>query len=406
MARIIATLPAGSRITDYISLGVIAKFFPPEKVREALRQTGRESIRERDLPAHVVMYYVIALALYMRSSYREVLRCLLEGVQWLLDPSVQVKVAGKSGISQARSRLGVEPVKALYEAVVAPIAEKRTRGAWYRQWRLTSLDGSTLDVADTAENEAAFGRPGASRGTSAFPKIRFVALLENGTHVLWAAHMDRYAVDELTLAERVIPALSKGMLCLADRFFPNYKLWSLATQTGADLLWRTRQNARLDVDKQLADGSYLSRIYASTSDRRHQRKGMVVRVVDYQLKDVPGAEPIYRLITTVLDPAQAPAKELAALYHERWEIETALDELKTHLRGAQIVLRSKTPELVQQEFFGLLMAHFAIRGLMHEAALKADEDPDRLSFLHAVRVVQRRMARYGAIPPSEQETPA
>jgi hypothetical protein len=406
MARTVAALPAGSRITDYISLGVIARFFPAEKVHEVLKQTHRASIRERDLPAHVVIYYVIALALYMRSSYREVLRCLLEGVQWLLDPSAQVRVAGKSGISQARTRLGAAPVKKLYDAVVAPIAEKRTKGAWYRQWQLVSLDGSTLDVADTAENDAAFGRPGSSRGSSAFPKIRFVALLENGTHVLWGAHMDKYATDELTLAEKVIPALRPGMLCLADRFFPSYKLWRMAAKTGADLLWRTRQNARLDVEQRLPDGSYLSRIYASTSDRRNRRKGIVVRVIDYRLNNVAGAEALYRLITTILDHRQAPAKELAALYHERWEIETALDELKTHLRGAQIVLRSKTPELVQQEFFGLLMAHFAIRGLMHEAALKADEDPDQLSFLHAVRVVQRRMARYGAIPPSAEESPA
>src|ERR1700693_2138497 len=264
MARTLAELPAGSRITDYISLGVIARFFPAEKIHEALKQTNRASIRERDLPAHVVIYYVIALALYMRSSYREVLRCLLEGVQWLLDPSTKVKVAGKSGISQARSRLGPEPVKKLYAAVVGPIAEKRTKGAWYRQWRLVSLDGSTLDVADTAENEKAFGRPGASRGSSAYPKIRFVALLESGTHILWAAHMDQYANDELTLAERVIPAVGQGLLCLADRFLPSYKLWRMAANTGADLLWRTRQNARLEVEKRLADGSYLSRIYAST----------------------------------------------------------------------------------------------------------------------------------------------
>jgi len=406
MARTVASLPAGSRVTDYISLGVIAKFFPADKVREVLKQTGRASVRERDLPAHVVVYYVIALALYMRSSYREVLRCLLEGIQWLLDPSVTLKVAGKSGISQARSRLGAEPLKKLYEAVVAPIAEERTRGAWYRQWRLIRLDGSTLDTADTVENDQAFGRPGASRGSSAFPKIRFVALLENGTHVLWAARMGGYGTDELTLAPDVVPALSKGMLCLADRFFPSYKLWRRAAQTEADLLWRTRQNARLDVDQRLPDGSYLSRIYASTSDRRNQRKGIVVRVIDYRLEGVPDAEPIYRLITTILDPARAPAEELAALYQERWEIETALDELKTHLRGAQIVLRSKTPELVEQEFWGLLMAHFAIRGRMHEAALKAAEDPDRLSFLHSVRVVQRRMARYAAIPPSAQESPA
>jgi hypothetical protein len=319
------------------------------------------------LPAQVVVYYVIALALYMRSSYRQVLRCLLEGVQWLLDPSVKVKVAGKSGISQARSRLGAEPLKRLYEAVVAPIAQPETEGAGYQQWRVVSLDGSTLDVADTAENEEAFGRPGASRGATAFPKIRFVALLENGTHVLWAACMDRYSVDEWKLAEAVIPALSKGMLCLADRFFPSHKLWKAAASTGADLLWRTRSNAILHPDKHLPDGSYLSRIYPSTADRHRDPNAMVVRVIDYHLDNLPGAEPVYRLITTVLDHTQASAEELAALYHQRWEIETAFDELKT-------------PELVKQQFCGLLMAHLAVRGLMHEAALEAGEDPNRLSF--------------------------
>jgi hypothetical protein len=403
MARKIASLPAGSRITDYISLGVIAKFFPAETVRGILKETNRASIRERDLPAHVMVYYVIALALYMTSSYREVLRCLLEGVQWMLGPSTNLEPAGKSGISQARRRLGVEPLRKLYEAVVAPIATSKTKGAWYRRWRVVSLDGSTLDTADTAENEKAFGRPGASRGSSAFPKIRFVALLENGTHVLWAARVDSYGVDELTLAEGVIAALRKDMLCLADRFFPSYKLWKAAAATGADLVWRTRRNAILKPHRHLPDGSYLSRIYSSTSDRRTGRNAIIVRVIDYRLENVPDAEPVYRLLTTILDHAQAPAEELAALYHQRWEIETALDELKTHLRGARVVLRSKTPELVKQEFYGLLMAHFAVRGLMHEAALLAEEDPDRLSFVHSVRVVQRRMARFNAIPPSEQK---
>jgi IS4 transposase len=231
-----------------------------------------------------------------------------------------------------------------------------------------------------------------------------VGLLENGTHVLWAAQVDPYGTDEITLAQAVVPALKKGMLCLADRFFPGYELWQKAAQTGAELLWRVRQNARLEVDQRFADGSYRSRIYRSTSDRRNRRNPITVRVIEYRLQDVPGAEPIYRLITTILEPGLAPAQELAALYHERWEIETTRDELKTHLRGAQIVLRSKTPELVRQEFYGLLMAHFALRGLMHEAALQADEDPDNLSFLHAVRVVQRRMARYVATPPSAEES--
>jgi len=218
--------------------------------------------------------------------------------------------------------------------------------------------------------------------------------------------MDKFAVGENTLAKSVVPALRPAMLCMADRLFFGYDLWQAATKTGGDLLWRVKRTVRLDMEARLPDGSYLSHIYANTSDRRNRRKGIAVRVIEYRLEGVKDAEPLYRLITTILDHRQAPAEELAALYHERWEIETTLDELKTHLRGAAIVLRSKTPELVKQEFFGLLMAHFAIRGLMHEAALKADEDPDRLSFLHAVRVVQRRMPRYAAISPSEEESPA
>jgi hypothetical protein len=402
MARTVAGLPAGSRISDYISLGVVAKFFPREKVEEVLKQTERASIRERDLPAHVVVYYVIALAFYMRSSSREVLRCLLEGVQWLIEPSATVKVAGKSGISQARSRLGSAPMQALYNAVVQPLATAESKGAWYRHWRVVSLDGSTLDVADTEENEQAFGRSSGQRGQSAFPQIRFVSLLENGTRVLWAARMGKYKTDEITLAKEVIPALRKDMLCLADRYFFGHQLWRTASDTGAALLWRVRKNIRLDVDQRLADGSYLSHIYPSSFHRNYQHDAIVVRVIDYCLNQVVDAEPNYRLITTILDPKQAPAEELAALYHERWEIETALAELKTHLRGSQIVLRSKTPDLVQQEFYGLLMAHFAVRGLMHEAALYAKEDPDRLSFLHSVHVIRRSLPRMAGFSPSKE----
>jgi len=404
MARTPATLPAGSRISDYISLGVIAKTFPLATVRSVLAQTKKASIRQRDLPAHVVIYYVIALALYMQSSYREVLRCLLEGIQWLRDPSVSLKVAGKSGISQARTRLGWEPLKQLHDQLVQPIAVRRTKGAWYRQWRLVSLDGSTLDVADEQANVEAFGRPAASRGSSAYPQIRFVSLVENGTHVLFGSKMESQTVGEITLAKAVLPCLGKGMLCLADRNFFGFGLWKQAQATGADLLWRVKKNMRLPCEKRLPDGSYLSRVYPSERDWRHKTNGIVVRVIEYHLDGVVGAEPIYRLVTTILDHEKAPARELAALYHERWEIETALDELKTHLRGAKIVLRSKTPDLVRQEFYGFLMAHFAIRGLMHEAALNANEDPDRLSFLHAVHVVRRKLPTYNVIPPSAQES--
>jgi hypothetical protein len=400
MARTLAALPEGSRITDYISLGVIANTFPLKRVRSVLAVTGKASLRQRDLPAHVVVYYAIALALFMHSSYREVLRCLLEGVQWLMDPSVVLKVAGNSGISQARTRLGWEPLRQLHDEVVKPIAVAATKGACYRMWRLVSLDGSTLDVADEKANEKAFGRPGASRGRSAFPQLRFVSLVENGTHVLFGTHMGAYATGENTLAKAVLVALRKGMLCLADRGFFGFQMWQQGLATGAQLLWRVKKNLRLLCERRLADGSYLSRVYPCEKDRRRERHGVTVRVIEYRLEGVADAEPIYRLVTSILDPQQAPAEELAALYHERWEIETALDELKTHLRGARIVLRSKTPDLVRQEFFGLLMAHFAVRALMHEAALQADEDPDRLSFLHAVRVVRRKLPAFHAIPPS------
>lgn len=399
MARTLAELPKGSRITDYISLGVVAKTFPVAAVKSVLEATGRSSRRQRELPAHVVVYYVIALALYMHVSYREVLRCLLEGIQWLLTPTARIKVTGKSGISQARTRLGVEPVKQLHDQIVRPIATEATKGAWYRDWRVVSLDGSTLDVADEAANDAAFGRPAAQRGKSAFPQIRFVSLVENGTHVLFGTRMAGYGTSEMALAKDVLPWLRPGMLCLADRYFFSFEFWRQARATEADLLWRIRKNLRLACEQRLADGSYLSRIYPSGQDRKRNRHGVVVRVIDYRLEGVAGAEPIYRLVTTILDPEKAPALDLAALYHERWEIETALDELKTHLRGARIVLRSKTPELVRQEFYGLLMAHFAIRGLMHEAALKADEDPDRLSFIHTVRVIRRKLTSFAAIPP-------
>jgi hypothetical protein len=403
MARTLAALPEGSRITDYISLGVITKTFPLKRVRCVLAATGKASQRERDLPAHVVVYYAIALGLYLHSSYREVLRCLLEGVQWLLDPAVALKVAGNSGISQARTRLGWEPLRQLHDEVVKPIAVAATKGAWYRGLRLVSVDGSTLEVADESANSKAFGRAGASRGQSAFPQLRFVSLVENGTHVLFGTQMGPYSSGEITLAKGVLSALRKGMLCLADRQFFGFELWQQARASGADLLWRIKINARLPREQPLADGSYLSRIYRTERDRRHQRNALSVRVIEYRLQGVSDAEPIYRLLTSLLDPAQAPATELAALYHERWEIETALAELKTHLRGAKIVLRSKTPELVRQEFYGLMMAHFAVRGLMHEAALKADTDPDQLSFLHAVRVIRRKLAAFNAIPPSAAE---
>ncbi len=352
----------------------------------------------------MVVYYVVALALFMQVSYREVLRCLLEGLTWLLGPEQTVKVTGKSGISQARTRLGWKVLRQLYAEVVKPLAVEATQGAWYRSWRLVSLDGSTLVVADEQANRQAFGHPRNQRGAGAYPQIRFVALVENGTHVLFGAQVGGYRTSENTLAEAVVEGLQAGMLCLADRGFFSYALWKRARARGADLVWRLKKDLRFPVEQVLPDGSYLSRIPPPAGTRPAGDAAIPVRVIEYRLEGVEGAEPSYRLLTTILDPGAAPAEELAALYHERWEIEGALDELKTHLRGAQIVLRSKTPDLVRQEFYGLLLAHFAVRGLMHEAALEAGEDPDRLSFLHAVRVVRRKLPLATLIPPSAKES--
>jgi len=269
-------------------------------------------------------------------------------------------------------------------------------------WRLASLDVSTFDVADEKANEDAFTRPWGQPWLQRISANPF-PISGGERHVLFGSQMDSYRTGEITLAKSVLPALRKGMPCLADLNFFGFELRQQAQNTGADLLWRMKKNMRMACEKRLSEGSYLNHVYPSERDWRHKTNGIVLRVIDYRLEGLDGAEPIYRLATAILDPGKAPASELAALHRERWEIETAFDELKPDLRGAKIVLRSKTPDLVRQEFYGLLMTHFAIRGLMHKAALKADEDPDRLSFLRAVRAIRRKMAVYGAIPPPRRE---
>jgi hypothetical protein len=282
MGRVAAGLPAGVRVSDHVTLGVIAQAFPLEQVHQVLRETGKASVRERDLPAQVMVYYVIALALFMGTSLREVLRCLLEGLRVLWGAGV-VKVAGKSGLSQARTRLGEAPLRQLYEQRVQPIATRATRGAWYRGWHLVSLDGSCLDVADTPANQAGFGRPGSRRGARAYPQLRFVALVENGTHVLFGAQLGRYSESETSLAASAVAALRPGFLCLADRAFFGYALWRAAAATGAALLWRVKTGLVLARERALADGSFLSTIYPTPQHRKRGVDGIRVRVVEYQL---------------------------------------------------------------------------------------------------------------------------
>lgn len=402
MPRTAAVLPEGVRISDLMTIGVLASKIPRDEVQQVLAECGRESKRIRQLPAHVMVYYVVALSLYMNVSYEEVLRCLVEGLEWLGEPAARVRNTGRSAISQARARLGPEPLEALFRRLARPLGEKTSHGVWYRQWRLVAIDGTTFDVGDTPANERVFGRPGASRGRSAFPQVRCVGLVESGTHAIFDLAAGPCSTSEVELADSLIGSLTPGMLCLADRNYFSYERWKNAAVTGAHLLWRAKSNLILSCENRLQDGSYLSSVYPSAKDRRHRRNRIPVRVIEYRLEGVENAEPLYRLFTTVLDPTLAPALELATLYHERWEVENTLDEIKVHLRGRDVVLRSKTPDLVMQELYGLFLAHFTVRALMHEAAIQADLDTDSLSFVHAVRIVKRKISK-GAIPPSGED---
>jgi Insertion element 4 transposase N-terminal/Transposase DDE domain len=389
----------GERLPDRIAIGVLTGAFPPGLVDEVLARTGRVQQRTRLLPARVVVYFVLAMCLFSGPGYEEVARLLTEGLRqrrWCrgwTPPST-------AAIVKARRRLGVEPMKELFAVVCRPVATPGTAGAFYRRWRLTALDGSTVGLPDTAANEAAFGRPARSgRGGQRVgcPQIRLVALVECGTHVIFDAALGPLRTGEPALARTVLRSLRPGMLLLADRGFVGVDLWQHAAATGADLLWRVGKNRVLPVLEQLPDGSYRTEIFDKT-DSHHRGRGVPVRAVEYTLA---GGDEVYRLITTILDPAQAPAAELAALYAQRWEAESTLDELKTHLGGPRLVLRSQHPDGAEQELYGFLLTHHAIRGLMHSAARDAQHDPDRISFTRSLRVVRRQVTDQAAFSPRQ-----
>jgi hypothetical protein len=387
--------PVQERLSDRIAIGVLTATFPPAVVDRVVAETGRTQQRHRLLPARVVVYLVLALALFSGQAYEEVARLLTEGLAWARRWRGAWQVPTTKAITRARQRLGAEPLRRLFAEVARPLATQGTQGAWYRGWRVLAVDGTTLDVPDSPANAQAFGRPATHRGErTAFPQVRVLGLAECGTHAIIAAVLGPLATGETTLAPSLFGRLGAGVLLLADRGFVGFDLWRAAQATGAQLLWRAKTNQVLPVDRQLADGSYLSRIYAAR-DQRAKRDPIVVRVVEYTLGKDPGRHQQpgpYRLLTTILDPDQAPAAELAALYHQRWEFETALDELKTHQRGPGVVLRSRSPQLVEQEVWGMLLVHHAIRALMHQAATNGGLDPDRLSFTRSLRVIRRQAA--------------
>lgn len=385
------------RLSDLVSVGVLTRVFPPELVDEVIAQTGRSEQRNRSLPARVMSYFAIGMALYSEGSYQDVLGQLTDGLAWASGWREEFSLPSKSAIFQARARLGSEPLAQLFARVAAPIATPSTPGAWLAGRRLVAIDGSCLDVADTPENAEHFGRPGVNKGEkAAFPQARLVALAECGTHAIFDAVVGACTSSEPVLAETLIERLEPGMLLLADRGFTSYALWRKAIGTGADLLWRAKTNLRPEHVRTLTDDSWLARIRLSTDK---SAEPIVVRVIDYSIDDGRENADTYRLFTTILDPSDASATELAAAYVQRWEIELAFDELKTHQRGPRTVLRSKSPDLVLQEIWGHLCCHYAIRSLMAQAAEHAGHDPDRVSFVAALRITRQSVAHQGAFPP-------
>lgn len=398
-------------MTDRIGIGVLTRVVGRDLVDEVLVETGRRELRSRSLPARVVVYYVMALNLFFGDAYEEVMRRLVGGLQFLHAWHKDWKIPTTSALSQARSRLGEAPMRALFDRIARPLATSSLPGAWYQSWRLMAIDGAVVDVPDTPANAAAFGRSGNHLATSPFPQVRIVGLAECGTHAVVAASLGPRAQYERELAAELFPAMTDGMLVLADRGFYSYDFWKTARATGADLLWRVRTNQlTLPVYERLPDGSYRSALLPKSmrSDmargkyRRIDRYEVPVRVIDYQVTDRGDGE-VIRLVTSLTDHQLCPAAELAALYQQRWEFELVLDELKTHQTGHPQVLRSKTPELVKQEIWGLLLSHYAIRHLMTEAASQAGTDPDRISFIRSLRVVRRHITEQAAFSPQQTQ---
>lgn len=385
----------------HIDLDAMTTTFPLADVNQILDELGRREKRRRKLPAELVVYLVIALGLMVSTGAKEVLRRLLDQVrerEWLGG----VPIASEAAITKARKRLGAEPIRTLFEQVARPIGKRTTRGCWFKGRRVVSLDGSTLHVQDSASNERKFERPGSAKAPAAWPLIRFVMLIENATHVPFAAVMSGWRTSENALAHRVIGSLGAKMICLADRLFYSYEMWSEAVATGADLLWRVQKRIRLPRLKTLADGSYLSQVCPPVSGPKHRvAPAIPVRVIEFTTTVKERTER-YRVITTMLNPRSASAIELARLYARRWTIESTLREIKTYLRGRRVLLRSKLPELVEQDFYGLLLAYYGVRSLMHEAALEKQIAPDEISFVHALNVVVRRLPEIVSFSPSGQ----
>jgi hypothetical protein len=404
MARHAKTISQGNTATEHLSVGVLSLCYPLPEITRIVAACGKTSKRIRDLPAALMVYYIIGLSLFPGVAYQSVLRWLICGLQWLGNHSF--RVACRASLSDARQRLGALPMQRLHEQMGMPMAEKSLPGSYFKDLLLVAIDGSTLALQDTQANAAEFGRSSNQHGEGAWPLMRYVGLVECGTHLVIGANLGGYNDSEITLAKSLTPRLGVGMLCLADRFFPGYELWKQFAATGAQLLWRAKVSLNLKKVRVLADGSFLAK-WLPQEEEKKGNQAVIVRVIEYKLKDpgvAGGKEEFYRLITTMLDPKLAAAQELAKLYPQRWEIEISIKESKTILRKGRITLRSKKPELVRQEFWGMILAHYLVRKMMAQAALDRKRDPDELSYEGCIEII--KATQTGPVlnfPPSDKK---
>jgi hypothetical protein len=360
----------------------LSRLVPEQRLAAILSRCGRASQRRRRLPAESVVWLVIAMALFAADSIPKVWR--------RLHPTRDEPEPDDSAFTQARRRLGVAPLRRLFLETARPMATHRTRGASYRGWRLMGLDGTTLDLPDTPENALTFGRPTTGRAAGAFPQVRLLALCELGTHAVCGLAIKPLSHGEPSMVGQLLDHLGPGMLLIWDRGFFSYELIAAVVRRGAHLLARVKSNTVLRPIRRLKDGSYLAKLYPSEADRRRDLRGLPVRGVEYTHDDPnrPGAGERHRLITDLTNPDDLPAHEAPPVYHERWEEELAFDEIKTHLSARAVPIRSKTPAGVVQEIYGLMLAHHVVRRVMHDAAGAVGQDPDRLSFVDSLRVMQ------------------
>ena len=406
MARTKAVLGTGARLADFLSASLLARVVPAEVVNAVFDAHGCNSQRVRSFPAVAGAYYCMALSLYPEAAYEEVFAVVSQGLAWAAGAAEPPRVT-KSSISGLRSKIGAAPMRELVQRCCVPMADAHAHPhAFYSGLRLVAFDGSTFELPDEAENAAQFGYPGSRQGHAGYPQAQCVLLLECATHAILGANIGPYRAGEWELCQPLLPRLEPGMLCLADRGFNGFEQWRQAQATGAQLLWRCKSNRLLPLHRMLEDGSYLSAIYPTGVSRAEATvQAIVVRVVEYALPGLDDAQPRYRLLTTLLDPIAAPALELAAVYHQRWEIESVFDELKTHLIHSRRVLRSKTPDLVRQEFYGWVLAHYSVRWLLHQGATRHRIPHAELSFTGHVQLLRRAQPSSGAFPPREAPMP-